>query len=731
MKKYFKILFFFVLVFVSVLAFSACEPRHTSTSHRFENGVCTVCGVRSSSEGLLFEMNSDGVSYTLVGKGTCRADEVFIDTYNNLPVTAIADNALYQSNCKKVTLGNSVTSIGEMAFAHCDEVKSITIPDGVTSVGDKAFYSCDVLDSVTIGEGVTNVGNSAFEGCHKLTDVYITDLAKWCSINFGNTASNPLRYAKMLYVDGASLTELVIPNGVERIGDYAFCGYSGLKSVSIPDSVISIGNEAFYSCRELIGLILGNGITTIEKRAFSWCVKLTGVTIPGSVTSIGEEAFYGCDELANVTLGNGLTNIEKSAFSQCDSITSIAISENITVIGDYAFSQCSGLKNITVDENNTVYKDINGSLYTKDGTTLLQYAIGKTESSFVIPSTVTNIGVGAFSACSELVSVTISENVSDIAFNSFFRCSLVEVINKSAIAITKGEEENGEVARYAFEVHNGDSKIVNRTGYLFYSYDGINYLVDYVGNESELLLPSDYNGEKYEIYKRAFSGIEGITNVTLSNAITVIGSGAFSNCTGLVNIVIPTSVKSIGSSAFYGCSSLESIKIPNGITTIEYWLFEDCTSLTSVTIPDSVTCIEHMAFSGCSNLKNITIPDSVTKIGSYAFSGCSRLLSVVLPEGITKIENDTFLACTALTSIAIPNTVRDIESSAFSNCTSLTSITIGYRLESIGKGMFNDCTQHIKIKYRGTEAQWKAISKGSDWNSNTGNYTIIYNYTGK
>ena len=162
-------------------------------------------------------------------------------------VTSISDGAF--EGCQRltnVTIGNSVTSIGDYAFYNCSRLTAVTIPDSVTSIGDEAFYICSSLTAVTIGNSVTSIGDYAFSGCDSLTDVYISDLKAWCNITFTNSTSNPLCYADNLYLNGELITDLVIPNSVSVIKDYAFYNCKSITSITIPESVITIKSSAFY-----------------------------------------------------------------------------------------------------------------------------------------------------------------------------------------------------------------------------------------------------------------------------------------------------------------------------------------------------------------------------------------------------------------------------------------------------------------------------------------------------
>ena len=294
------------------------------------------------------------------------------------------------------------------------------------------------------------------------------------------------------------------------------------------------------------------------------------IIIPDYVTSIGNYAFNGCSGLTSVTIPDSVTSIGKYAFENCSGLTIVTIGNSVTSIGIYAFSYCSGLTSVTIGNS------------------------------------VTSIGDGAFGGCSKLV----------------------EVINKSGLNITKGSFDNGYVGYYALNVKkDGISNIVNKDGYLFYTYDNVNYLVAYVGSNTDLTLPDDYNGQNYELNNDAFFN-SGLTSVTIPNSVTSIGGYAFSGCSGLTSVTIGNKVTSIGDSAFYYCSGLTSVTIPDSVTSIGYYAFYDCSGLTSVTIGNSVTSIGNYAFYGCSGLTSVTIGNSVTSIGKYAFRGCSGLTSI-------------------------------------------------------------------------------------------------------
>lgn len=268
-------------------------------------------------------------------------------------VTSIGKEAF--SSCydlTSITIPNSVTNIGESAFVKCSGLTSITIPNSVTNIEERAFASCSGLTSVAIGNGVASIGKSAFYGCKGLSSVHISDLESWCKISFAWRDSNPLYFARRLYLNGEEIKDFVIPNSVTSIGKVTFYNCYSLKSVIIPNSVTSIGDSTFMDCG-LTSVTIGNVVTSIGRSAFEGCKGLTSITIPNSVKSIEDYAFKYCSGLKSVTIGNGVTSIGYCAFSGWDLPEVISKIENPFNIDEGTFS------------NNTY---LNASLYVLAGT---------------------------------------------------------------------------------------------------------------------------------------------------------------------------------------------------------------------------------------------------------------------------------------------------------------------------------------------------------------------------
>jgi len=381
------------------------------------------------------------------------------------------------------------------------------------------------------------------------------------------------------FIGCRSLTSLVIPDSVTRIGDGAFRGCKSLTDIVIPNSVTSIGDNAFEYCFSLSNLVIPDGVTSIEDNAFEGCYSLSSVVIPDSVSCIGFGAFKNCSSLTDIVIPDSVTSIGGYAFGCCESLTDIVIPNSVTSIGDNAFWYCSSLSSLVIPES---VVNLNGNpfcrwdgelkclspyfiydnkvLFNKDKSKIIAFR-DKNTTSYVIPDSVTRIGGSAFANCSSLSRLVIPNSVTSIGESAFWHCFSL----------------------------------------------------------SSLVIPNSVTS----VGKWAFEGCISLGSLVIPDGVTSIGDGAFRDCSSLTSLVIPDGVTSIGDNAFRHCSSLRSIVIPDSVTSIGGYAFLDCKSLTSLVIPDSVTSIGDNAFRDCCSLKSLVIPNSVTSIGESAFWGCN------------------------------------------------------------------------------------------------------------
>lgn len=530
------------------------------------------------------------------------------------------------------------------------------------------------------------------------------------------------------------LTSISLPNTLLKIGEEAFYGCAGLTEITIPSSVVHLGNFAFrnctglsvvnfnaencqqmgynswqnsiapifYGCSNLNTLNIGENVERIPHAAFSYCTNIKEVTIPESVIQIDKYAFAFCDNLSVVNYNSNLQYGSGGiVFYQCNALKTVNIGNNVKYIWEI-FRNCSSLTTVNFPSS---LESIAGGAFS-DCTSL---------TSLNIPESVTEIYGDAFAGCTGLTSFSISANLIRFSTSALDRCTSLKEINVAS--------ENPE----------------------FLSEDGVLYSK----NKTYIL--------KYPIAKPQ-------TNYVIDANVETIGSCAFEGCKNLTNIEIPEGVKVLGYRAFYDCENISHFSIPKSVTNIYDEVFlntawynnqaeglvylDDCclgylglhqgalslnentrviasaafsnqSAITEVKLPNSLITIGSYAFNGCSNLTEIIIPNSVTEIGYGAFSDCSNMTKVNLPTGLTEIKSDLFIrsgikeihipssvtkigewafqSCDNLTSLEIPNSVTEIGQYAFSLCRNLTSVVLPNTITKINFATFWECMQLTSI----------------------------------
>ena len=696
------------------------------------------------------ELNDGTLKITqYVGNSATSATYVIPGEINGKKVTQIGNSAFTVcTSLTSVTIPDGVTSIDEAAFWGCTSLTSVTIPDSVTSIKSKAFFKCTSLKSVTIPASVTNIGDYAL-GYY---EIYNTDSCEWemykvdgFKINYVKDTYGHMYALKNGFTYEACLLTNELDDGTLEITKYVGNSATYVIPGEIDGKkVTEIGDSAFKGCTELTSITIPDGVTSIGNNAFSGCTSLETVTIPASVTYVRDSAFYGCTSLKSVTIPESVTYIGGYAFAECYSLKYADIPANVSGIGASPFCNCRSLENINIDEANKWYTTVDGVLYNKDKTELINYPAGKKDSSYVIPEGIRTIREKAFYGCLNLCELTIPDSVTEIESRAFECSSLISdeygtIKYVDGWVIGSGHTANvvlkDGTRGIAFEAFSCDEIIEKVTmpdtvkyinAYAFENCTNLSEvllsssleniesgaflncmkLADIVIPDSVISIKSDafYNtallDKQNTPVKYAGKWViaaEDCDKIVIKDGTKCIANNAFSGCTSLTDITIPDSVTMIGDYAFGTCNSLKEIKIPNNVKNIGKYVFWFCESLKKVTIPDSVTMIGDMAFFGCKSLTDITIPGSVTMIGNAAFVGCTSLTDITISDGATMIGNNAFSGCKSLTDITIPGSVTIIGKGAFGSCTSLTDITIPDSVTSIGGSAFYNCPKLLDV----------------------------------
>ena len=455
--------------------------------------------------------------------------------------------------------------------------------------------------------------------------------------NYENPPTNIVIPSTVSY-EGVTYNVIGIdPNAFRKTfinNNWAEISCSSLTSVTIPNSVTSIGAEAFRNCSSLTSVTIPNSVTSIGNWAFNSCSSLTSVTIPNSVTFIGNGAFAYCSGLTSVTLPNNAT-IPSNAFigaGEKTTIDSVIYCSDTLIIGNYTFI---GTGFLTFYLNGNSYFSNNARVFDCDESKSGNLIIPSTISYNGTTNSVTSIGENAFFSCSGLTSVTIPNSVTSIGKGAFYNCS-----GLTSVTIPNSVTSIGKEA--------------------FCNCSGL----------TSVTIPNIIDS----IRINTFYGCSSLTSVTIPNNIIGLSTGAFGNCSSLTTLNFNAINCSYFDNSFFNCP-ISTINIGDSVQRIPAGFAEN-SLITSIDIPNSVTSIGWYAFDGCSSLTSITIPNSVTSIGGGAFKDCSSLTSITIPNGVTSIEYNAFSGCSSLTSITIPNGVTSIEYNAFSGCSSLTSMTI-------------------------------------------------------
>lgn len=528
-------------------------------------------------------------------------------------VTTIGDYAFKDCfNLTSISGCDFVKTIGDGAFYGCSSLEKIDGGNAVEDIGDNAFYGCSALTEITIHSSIKSIGKNAFYKCSNLSGVYITEIDKWYNIDFFDVMSNPMYYAKKIYINNKVLTELVIPDGVTEIKDNVFVMCQSLEKVTIGKDVTSIGDYAFYGCSELMGISIPDSVTSIGDYAFADSYLYNGAVIGDNVSYIGDGAFQNT-RLQDVIIPDNVKYIGGHAFERTG-VQVVTLGTGVEYIGTSAFYGCRSLDTVKITDI-AAWCKIEFASYDSNPT----YHCGKL---YLNDEMVTNI--------------EIPEGVEHIKEHTFADMKCLEKVSlpQSIISI-------------------GDSSFA-----------------DCVNLES-----IDIGENVTSIGSTAFYGCVSLKDITIPDSVNTISYRAFYGCTGVENIVMGDGVTLISNYAFDGCSNISSVYVKNLETwcNIEFqnyesnplWsgarLYVNDEILTKLVIPDSVTEIKPYLFCNQIELRSIQLNNNIEMVGTKAFYNCSGLKYIVLPKNICEVKQYAFDECVNIQKVFYEGSEKDLK----------------------------------------------------------------------
>lgn len=610
-----------------------------------------------------------------------------IDGYT---VSSIGTRAFVgNSRLRRVELPDTLKTIKEYAFSSCTRLLQIEIPSSVVEIQHHAFSECAKLGAVSIPENgkLTTIGDYAFQECGSLpridlpatlqsinaTAFFKDNSLKKITISEKNTkydADGEALYQKqdkrtlVCYVPGKS-GQYVVDDSTESIGKYAFA-YSRLSGVTLPDSLTKLENYSFVSsriekitipeaieaipegcfneCNNLQTVSLGKNLTSIGEYSFTNCQNLEEVQVPeeNNIQSIGMNAFYACVKLNNIDfIKSKVSTIDSGAFAACYSVKEVTLPKTLKVLGDRTFVSCYNLETVIFEDGIGLDK-------------LREWTFNGCEAlkNIILPEGLQEIGEDCF-LVSGLEFIHIPSTVTNIGYGAFGHC-----LSMKKIEVDNASKNYKTIDNVLFELNdNGEPAILH-------TYPA--------GLEGEYKVPDEVT----EIAESAFYAANKLTNITFGQNLQKIGRYAFRYIASLTSLEFNVNLQEIGEYAFEQCASLTDVKLNENLVTLKTGAFSFCWKLKNINIPDKLQTIEPYCFTYCEDLESIHIAKGVISIGMKAFSGDTNLKKITFAEdgALSRLNNEAFAYC-GITAMTIPASIQSMGEEVFKNCTKLESVT--------------------------------------------------------
>ena len=656
-------------------------------------------------------------------------------------VTTIALEAFSGLQITSVTIPGTVTSIGDYAFSGCNSLSSINIQNAAASIGEYAFAGCSGLVSLSLGDSITEIGENAFHNCTSLASVIIPNSATSIGLNAfynirlliysGTATGSPWGAHRCIsgYVD----SDFVYTDSTKTVLK-AYIGNS--TSVTIPNTVTTIGDSAFYNCTNITSIAIPDSVTTIGNSAFNYCRRLASVTIPETVISIGEYAFYYCISLTSVEIPHAVSFIGRGAFGACYSITSIFIPDSVLIIGEYAFSNVNLIiylgqalggpwganRALLYSEGDFIYSDSTKTelgIYTGHSanvivpnsvTTIWQRAFHENDSlrTIIISDSVTTIEDYAFYNCQNLAKVTFGSSISNINSYAFASCSMIDSLIFlcqtppfiSSLAFYNVPSDIAIIVpchtwiyynSYNANLFEGNATIEEAAGCVEYDFwavspsnDTLYYRIMDSSSVRVVHPRSDLSwvGISWPVGQLIIPAT--VEYESIEYQVGSIAEGVFLYDTAITSLSLPYTIDSIGSAAFAFCTHIDTLIYdidsciglnPYSEGNFNSQVFYGDNNISTIILGNHVKVIpEASFFYYTNNLSSLHLGDSVTWIGNYAFYGLTNIDTLIIPNSVTSIGSQAFMGS---------------EQSLYGGATSrLKTLIIGASVDSIGELAF-------------------------------------------
>ncbi len=762
-----------ILAFILVFVFVAAAPISVFAEEEETTISAQEIELNKKTDGEYEYIKVDEDSAVQLVKYIGSEKEVKIPTrINSLSVISVGAGC-FEGNetIESVRFNSEITSVGDNAFKGCTALKEIKSTESITSLGVSVFEGCTSLNDIEFPETVVEVPERCFAGCSSLEEIKPHKNLKGCAKDAfegtayeNNAEDGALSFGRILYSNKGNLSEVVIPEGISIIEDYAFLGNEALVEVTFGSDVEEIGLYAFQNCVNLKKVNCDDALGIISAGAFKGCSALEEFDVSeATLATVGYEAFADCVSLKSFKTAETMSDIGDYAFANTK-LESIELGKNISSVGVNSFRGVSTLKEINVVNNNKTYSSVDGVLYNKKCKDLITlpagitgtyelpasvevikeaalrgtaisavvipedtalYAIesnafeGSAIESIAIPSNVGKLSSGAFKNAANLKNVTFNEGLTYIGAGCFEGCVALESI--------KLPESVHDIANGAFK--NAGLKSVNLG-------DGV-----------------------AKIDSEAFAGNKALSDLYLGKNVEKLGDGAFKNCASLVAVTIPASMKIFSGNAFSGCNALAKITVDSenksfksigsavysadgktlviagakntvslivadGTEKIAADAFETAKGVVSVSVPATLTTVEDNALDVTKWFKNangavylgrvlykvkgdmpaLAITDGTVAIADNAVNNAS-VTSVAIPASVKVIGDNAFKG-SSIKSLAIPAGVTEIGTSAFADIKTLQAVALGDTIEAMGSAVFKNC---VALKEIAVPASVKAI----------------------